>query len=282
MQPCDVSIFRPLKVCWKRIVRSHKQESGKAITKANFVTLFKTAFDKSAKKETITNGFRACELFPFNPDAIDYAKCISERHKVIRNKTSKDVPTSDEYAITKRVIEHILGPDATDTLIQTYHGCDDCDDSLFKVWKLCMERSNGSDLPNMNAEIPSNQEFDLNVNDATDQIQEIRAPHSLDGLGALNEMPIEFIGCDVDFSLTDIPNKLQIVDGSNLVEYPTVQALMTSTYTIESTVLESENPESKETDVHSVPADETSHKIDVVGMKETPVEQPDKSYMQRG
>jgi len=78
----------------------------------------------------------ACRLFPFDPDAVDYAKCISERHKVIRNKT-KDVPTPDEYAITKRVIEHILGPDATDTLIQTYHGRDDCNDFLFKVWKLC-------------------------------------------------------------------------------------------------------------------------------------------------
>lgn len=30
------------------------------------------------KKETIMNSFRACGLFPFNPDAVDYSKCLSK------------------------------------------------------------------------------------------------------------------------------------------------------------------------------------------------------------
>lgn len=166
MQPCDVSIFRPLKVSWKKIVRSHKQESGKTITKANFVSLFKIAFEESSKKETITNGFRACGLFPFNPDAVDYSKCISERHKDISNATASVMPTPNEYAIAKKVIEHILGPDETNKFIQIEQESNDCEDSLFKVWKLCTERKNSLELTNMNEELPSNSEMDFNINAA--------------------------------------------------------------------------------------------------------------------
>lgn len=92
---------------------------------------------------------------------------------------------------------------------------------------------------------------------------------------ALNEISIEFIGIsDVGFSLTDIANEFQILDGSNLMEYPTNQALITSTYINESTILKSENPETKEIDVRSVPAGQIP-KIDAAEMKETTVEKPE-------
>ncbi|KAJ8966061.1 hypothetical protein NQ314_003769 [Rhamnusium bicolor] len=79
LQPCDVTIFRPLKVEWKKVAYNHKQRTRTSITRHNFCTLFKEAFDKACKPSTIVNGFRTCGLYPFNVDAVDYSKCISTR-----------------------------------------------------------------------------------------------------------------------------------------------------------------------------------------------------------
>lgn len=87
LQPCDVGIFRPLKVNWRKSVQRFKQRTSKTLNKRNFAPLFKEAFD-SVKEETVKNAFNACGLFPFNADSIDYEKCMSNRHKteVIRDE----------------------------------------------------------------------------------------------------------------------------------------------------------------------------------------------------
>lgn len=210
MQPCDVSMFRPQKECWKKIVRSRKQESVKAITKANFAPFFKIAFDKSAKLETIVNGFRACGLFPFNPDAIDYSKCISERHKSIQNTTASSVmPTSEEYAITRRVIEHIIGPNKTNNFIKLHQESNDCEDSLFQVWKLCMELCAGE----------KGNELEL-TSAITEQIPGIENWATLNETQEL-DIPIEFIGDDVDINaLTGIANEIFESPSCSNIETP--------------------------------------------------------------
>ncbi|XP_072401163.1 uncharacterized protein [Diabrotica undecimpunctata] len=77
LQPCDVSIFRPLKVEWKSVCRLHKQKSSTPITRHNFSMLFKEAFDEACKERTIINGFRICGLYPLNPDAVDIIQSVS-------------------------------------------------------------------------------------------------------------------------------------------------------------------------------------------------------------
>lgn len=82
-QPCDVaSIFRALKLKWRKEVQMYKQETQTSLTKANFAPLLKKAFDQLSA-ETIRNGFKKCGLFPFDENAVNYDQCISTRRKKI-------------------------------------------------------------------------------------------------------------------------------------------------------------------------------------------------------
>ncbi|XP_014234990.1 uncharacterized protein LOC106657828 [Trichogramma pretiosum] len=90
MQPCDVGIFRPLKKCWKEQVSLHAQSSNKPISKVNFDPIFKLAYEKSCDPKVIKKAFECCGLFPCNPDIIDYSKCMSNRHKIIRDKINSE------------------------------------------------------------------------------------------------------------------------------------------------------------------------------------------------
>lgn len=117
LQPCDVSIFKPLKSHWKKVVHKYKQCDSKTINKFNFATIFKEAFDKITI-EVIQNGFRACGLYPFDENAVDYDKCIPNRSfntsdvsSISNNDLKSDVlprPTIDEFLIAKHVIKFIL------------------------------------------------------------------------------------------------------------------------------------------------------------------------------
>lgn len=70
--------------------------------------LFKKAFHK-VQTESIINGFRKCGLFPFNPDAVDYNKCIPTR--VIELQQPEELLyslNSNDYLVCKNVINYIL------------------------------------------------------------------------------------------------------------------------------------------------------------------------------
>jgi hypothetical protein len=81
LQPADVAIFKPLKSCWKRMIRTWRSENlGKTFTlKELGPSLSKIMSDGFVSTNTIKNGFRACGLFPFNSQAIDYSKCLTTR-----------------------------------------------------------------------------------------------------------------------------------------------------------------------------------------------------------
>ncbi|CAK1583497.1 unnamed protein product [Parnassius mnemosyne] len=85
IQPADVSVFRPLKHAWKSNVQKWKLSTGnRVVTRAQFAPLLKSSLN-AATNEVISNGFRKCGLFPFDADAIDYTKCMSDpsRHDVV-------------------------------------------------------------------------------------------------------------------------------------------------------------------------------------------------------
>ena len=77
LQPADVSDFKPLKNAWKLTVREfHREHPSTVVTRVNFATLIDKTIGVAAKEFTIRNGFRPCGLFPWNPDAVDYSKCM--------------------------------------------------------------------------------------------------------------------------------------------------------------------------------------------------------------
>lgn len=103
LQPCDVGIFRPLKTEWKRVVQKHMQASRKPITKVNFASIFHKAYLSALKPQTIKNSFETCGLYPFNPNKVDYSKCMSTRHKQVQH-ISKDI----EANVNKISINEVL------------------------------------------------------------------------------------------------------------------------------------------------------------------------------
>nr|CAH7716029.1 unnamed protein product [Callosobruchus chinensis] len=81
LQPCDVAVFRPIKLGWKKAVREfNEQNPGEIVNKVSFAPLLENVVNNIVKAETLINGFRACGLFPFNTDSVDYSKCLGKEN----------------------------------------------------------------------------------------------------------------------------------------------------------------------------------------------------------
>lgn len=89
-QPCDVSLFHPLKVMWVKIYREFCLKSRCiGIQKYQFAPLLKDTLDAIDCAKIFKNGFRRCGLFPFDVEAIDFDKILE------LNKIEAHVSTSD-------------------------------------------------------------------------------------------------------------------------------------------------------------------------------------------
>lgn len=83
LQPADVALFRPIKCSWRKIVADWKQQTGnRTVTRANFAPLLDMAFC-AVSSEILKKGFVKCGLYPFNADAIDYQKCLSDSIRIV-------------------------------------------------------------------------------------------------------------------------------------------------------------------------------------------------------
>lgn len=100
MQPCDVGIFKPLKVAWRQVVAEHAQDSTKPVTKTNFAPLFNKAFERASDPKVIKKAFECCGLFPFNPDAINYTKCISTRRQAMKGHVLEEYIALNQNAVS--------------------------------------------------------------------------------------------------------------------------------------------------------------------------------------
>lgn len=175
LQPCDVAVFKALKVAWKEVVLKHKQDSQKAITKTNFAPLFKYAFDRSTKAETIIAGFRVTGLFPFDPSAVNYSKCISNRRKEMQ-KTQVDETNvnnglnSTDYKSALKVLENHMDTHLLEQFTHLKNTGGASTSTMFHIWSLCKEFSGEDQIPteenNSDFEIPDypndNPNFDIN------------------------------------------------------------------------------------------------------------------------
>lgn len=113
LQPADVSVFAPLKANWKKVVRNflnQPENINKSVTKNNFCLLFKQIIEQPQMSTNIKNGFRKCGLFPLNPDAIDYTKCVQNTLEAINqqaaNRSKTDISNQDLIS-TRKVLKNI-------------------------------------------------------------------------------------------------------------------------------------------------------------------------------
>lgn len=114
LQPADVSVFRPLKQEWRKTVRnwqSKPENSNLSVTETNFCRLFKDAFDNTDMVKDIKNGFQKCGLYPFNPNNVDYSKCIQNiledlQKGKVQVDCSEQVTTEDLNATISSYYQH--------------------------------------------------------------------------------------------------------------------------------------------------------------------------------
>ena len=91
LQPADVSVFKPLKSELKLTVRNSQRDNPNAVvTRSNFAGLIDKTVNVAAKETTIRNGFRACGLFPWNPNAVDFTKSLVDVPASIANETHRE------------------------------------------------------------------------------------------------------------------------------------------------------------------------------------------------
>jgi hypothetical protein len=70
LQPLDVSCFSPLKKAYGSQIENKMRLSINHITKEEFLPAFSTAHQQTITVETISSGFRATGLVPFNPERV--------------------------------------------------------------------------------------------------------------------------------------------------------------------------------------------------------------------
>ncbi|KAK9711568.1 DDE superfamily endonuclease [Popillia japonica] len=109
LQPCDVAVFRPLKETWRQCVRQWEEEHlDEILNKVMFGPLLEKAINVGVKQNTLFSGFKACGLYPFSPDAIDYSKCLGAK------KTPDNLPLNpveDSQYMDYKTFAEIVGED---------------------------------------------------------------------------------------------------------------------------------------------------------------------------
>lgn len=110
LQPADVAAFRPLKSGWKKGVLEWRKENGlgTAVTKKDFAPILKKVIDETVKPETLINGFKACGLYPWNHNAIDFKKCLGV--KQISENIDEECGTKMSNSISFEQFCNTIGP----------------------------------------------------------------------------------------------------------------------------------------------------------------------------
>lgn len=109
MQPADVALFKLLKEYWRQAVRTwYTQNEERTLTKADFAPVFEKALSNPNIPTHIRNGFRRCGLFPHDPEAVDYTKCVQNTLKSVQEpqviEQSEDLST-DDFRSTYKVLK---------------------------------------------------------------------------------------------------------------------------------------------------------------------------------
>jgi hypothetical protein len=142
MQPADVAAFKPLKTNWSKLVDDWRAKNpGCILTTKNVAPLLKEAVKIFENKSIIINGFRACGLFPFDKDGINYDKCLNTKRDTEETLvTSSVLETSDESDNRlKSKLTDIIGRDTIEKFMNVDAICENDDQRLIHqiVQELC-------------------------------------------------------------------------------------------------------------------------------------------------
>ena len=112
LQPADVATFKPMKSMWKKSVLEWRRENPTAsLSLDKMAALLAIAIDKFSNDGNIVkNGFKACGLYPWDPNAVDYSKCLGATTKKNKKKKRHDRPSSS-IVLSFKAFSRIIGND---------------------------------------------------------------------------------------------------------------------------------------------------------------------------
>ncbi|KAG5675309.1 hypothetical protein PVAND_005220 [Polypedilum vanderplanki] len=95
LQPCDTSIFGPLKKSWKKEVSNYKHEMQKNnLDQCDFIRILSKSMDKVLIQETIRNGFKGSGLYPFDNNNVHCERIIGSSPDYTTQNNSEFVAAS--------------------------------------------------------------------------------------------------------------------------------------------------------------------------------------------
>lgn len=131
LQPADVSVFKPMKEYWRQEVRNWQEENeNRVVTKTEFCPILKRVLQHANMPSNMKNGFRACGLYPFNQDTVNYNKCVRNKlEKIINTEEIKNQITTADIQSTIKVIlklkdelfQHGISSDLIIGFVQSLH-----------------------------------------------------------------------------------------------------------------------------------------------------------------
>lgn len=140
-------------MCWQKHVAECSQVSNKPITKVNFAQIFNAAYIEACDPEVIKKFFECYGLYPFNPDKVDYSKCISYRRKLIKeSNNSLEVRWKYNYKnvillnVESNIPQSIL--DQFETAYQA-NKLPQTEIVLFNIWKKFKDASSNKKVDNI-------------------------------------------------------------------------------------------------------------------------------------
>lgn len=133
MQPIDVAVFRTLKKGFKEHVNRWKINNCKLdMKKHEFAPVLQAALNERVTPQILTNGFRKCGLYPWNPSAINSFFEKKEQCPVIEKPNTYTVRRHIQYLET--LIEHDKLKEFKASVDDHWTGQEE-DKSLFTIWR---------------------------------------------------------------------------------------------------------------------------------------------------
>lgn len=177
IQPADVSAFRPLKMGWRKYLKKWQlSNQNKGITKLNFAPILYEVVTASLRPDILINGFRTCGLCPFNPDSINYSKCLG-KYTVIQPESSKG--NLDNATITYETFRNITGVSLCKNFEnESFNTTDKHLAIIYKLWREFQNNSQTTVTSVGTLENEANTSQSLNFVDNTDKSQTILNPDS--------------------------------------------------------------------------------------------------------
>ncbi|XP_039302911.1 uncharacterized protein LOC120357158 [Solenopsis invicta] len=111
LQPLDVAVFAPLKKHWQKFVKTWRSShDGMDIQKFDIPGALSEIIKEKDFSKTIQAGFKCCGLYPFDPNAVKYDKCVTQTQiasDVIKSANQHSVLTSINTELLQELEKNI-------------------------------------------------------------------------------------------------------------------------------------------------------------------------------